>query len=189
MAVLGLNEILKRVKENGLIENLGSRELENPEGVGMDLRLGKVHKIVEGGAFIETDGKGGLGKRQGVKTEVIAEYKANRSKQAEIIIKPIEYYLVSTLELINLSADLMATVYARTSLFRAGLLLIMTKVDPGYKGTLTAGLINLSSFDVKLQLGARICNIVFFKVEGETISYRGQHQGGRVSPQEAEQQV
>ncbi len=51
------------------------------------------------------------------------------------------------------------------------------------------GLKNLPEFEVKIQLGARICNIVFHKIEGETIEYRGQHQGGRVSPEEEEQQV
>jgi len=38
-------------------------------------------------------------------------------------------------------------------------------------------------------LGARFANIVFFKIEGETVSYRGQHQGGRISPADVEQQV
>jgi deoxycytidine triphosphate deaminase len=51
------------------------------------------------------------------------------------------------------------------------------------------GLTNLSPFPVKLQLGARICNIIFHKIKGKTVSYRGQHQGGRVSPKKAERQV
>ena len=55
MSVLGIDEILRRVKKEKLIENLGKRELENPEGVGVDLRLGSVHRIVSGGAFIEAD--------------------------------------------------------------------------------------------------------------------------------------
>ena len=76
MVVKGIDEILRRVREENLIENLGPRELNNPEGVGLDLRL-----------------------------------------------------------------------------------------------------------------GARICNIVFFKIEDKTISYRGRHQGGRVSPEDIERQV
>ena len=51
------------------------------------------------------------------------------------------------------------------------------------------GLTNLSPFPVKLQMGARICNVVFFKIEGKTVKYRGQHQGGRVSPEKVERQV
>ena len=190
MSVVGLNTILELVKlEEKLIENLGERELENPEGVGLDLRLGALFKIVEGGAFIEADGKAGLGKRKGVKTKEAANFKKGSVKQKEVIIKPGEYYLAQTVETINTPVDLMPLVFPRTSLFRAGLLLLNSKTDPGYKGQLTMGLTNLSPFPVKLQMGARMCNVVFFKIEGKTIKYRGQHQGGRVSPEKEERQV
>lgn len=189
MAVLGIDEILKRVKEENLIEDLGARELENPEGVGVDLRLGSVHRIVEGGAFLETDGKAGLGKRKGVKTELIAEFKPDAKTQEDFVVKPGEYYLIQIYEKVNTPKDLMPVVYPRSSLFRAGLLLLNSKTDPGYQGPLTMGLTNLSPFEVRLQMGARICNMVFFEIKGETVAYRGQHQGGRVSPHEEEQQV
>lgn len=185
MSVLGIDEVLRRVKKEKLIENLGARELENPEGVGIDLRLGAIYQITEGGAFIEA----GLGKRKGVKTEALAEFKKRKRKQEWVVIEPGDYYLASTLEIINTPKDLMPVLFPRTSLFRAGLLLLNSKTDPGYRGTLTMGLKNLSKFDVKLQMGARICNIVFYKIEGQTVEYRGQHQGGRISPEEEERQV
>jgi len=53
--VLGVNKLLKLVKNKKLVENLSQRELKNPEGAGFDLRLGKVHKI---------SGKGFLGTRE-----------------------------------------------------------------------------------------------------------------------------
>ncbi len=181
MSVLGLDEVLKRVKEENLIENLGERELNNPEGVGVDLRLGEVYEIVEGGAFIEGDRQQALGNRKGVKTQKI--------EGAEIVIKPGDYFLVTTMETLNTPKDLMPIVYSRSSLFRAGLLLLNTKTDPGYKGKLTMGLKNLSAFEVKLQIGARICNLVFHKIDGEIVEYRGQHQGGRITPEKEEKQV
>lgn len=191
MSVLGIDEIHKRIKKHSLIENLGKRDLENPEGVGIDLRLGAVHRVVEGGAFIEVDssGVGKLGKRKGVKTKEIAKFKEGQVKQTWVEIKPGDYYLALTLETINTPKDLMPLVFPRTSLFRAGLLLLNSKTDPGYQGQLTMGLTNLSPFPVKLQLGARICNIIFHKIKGKTYSYRGQHQGGRVSPKKTERQV
>lgn len=189
MSVLGIDQTLALVKEKKLIDNLGKRELENPEGVGFDLRLGSVHQITEGGAYIEADGAAGLGKRKGVKTKEIATFKPRAKKQQEIIIKPGDYFLVTTFESVNTPKNLMPLTYPRSSLFRAGLVLLNTKTDPGYKGTLTMGLANLGPFEVKLQLGARICNMVFIKIDGETVNYRGQHQGGRVSPHREEQQV
>lgn len=188
MSVIGIDEVHRRVKEEKLVENLGKRELENPEGVGVDLRIGEIHRIVEGGAFIEEDGKGGLGKRKGVKTELIAKFDPEKEAQEEILIEPGEYYLVSTVEKVNSPKDLMPMIYPRSSLFRAGVLLLNSKTDPGYSGTLTMGLTNLSKFPLKIQMGARICNMVFYTIEGETVSYRGQHQGGRISFGE-EQQV
>lgn len=185
--VLGIDQILLRVKKDVLIENLGSRELDNPEGVGVDLRLGSIHEIAKGGAFIEADGAEGLGKRKGVTTKELGSFTSGKFKT--VTIKPRKYYLVQTLEKINTPLDLMPVVYPRTSLFRAGILLLNSKTDPGYSGQLTMGLINLSPFPVKLQLGTRICNIVFIKIQGKTISYRGQHQGGRVTPSKIERQV
>ena len=187
--IIGINEILRRVKKDSLIENLGKRELKNPEGVGVDLRLGAIYKIISGGAFIQGDSGHSLGNRKGVKTKLVAKYNKRARKQVDVVIKPDEYFLVSTVEALNTPKDLMPVVFPRTSIFRAGLLLLNSKTDPGYKGTLTLGLKNLSEFDVTLQLGARICNIVFFKIEGSTVAYRGQHQGGRISPQDEEQQV
>lgn len=187
MSVLGIDEIHKRIKKHTLIKNLGQRDLKNPEGVGVDLRLGSVHKIVKGGAFIEADGEV-LGKRKGVETKLVAEFTEGKT-QKEITIKPGQYYLVQTYEEINTPSDLMPIVHTRTSLFRAGLLLLNSKTDPGYCGKLTMGLTNLSPFPVKLQMGARICNIIFHKIKGKTVFYRGQHQGGRVSPKKAERQV
>lgn len=188
MSVLGIDEVHKRIKKHALLKNLGKRDLKNPEGVGVDLRLGSVHKIIKGGAFIEADGDIQLGKRKGVETKLVAEY-VEGGKAAEIIIKPGQYYLVQTVETVNTPKDLMPILHPRTSLFRAGLLLLNSKTDPGYSGQLTMGLTNLSPFPVKLQLGARICNIIFHKIEGRTVAYRGQHQGGRVSPKKAERQV
>lgn len=189
MSVLGLDQIHKRIKKQKLVEGLGDRELNNPEGVGVDLRLGKIFEIVEGGAFIETDGKAGLGKRKGVKTKMLAEYKRDSDVQVDVLIKPGEYYLVQTVESVNTPQDLMPMVYSRGSLFRAGVLLLASKTDPGYKGVLTFGLANLSKFDLRVQMGARICNIIFHKIQGSSVGYRGQHQGGRVTPEEEEQQV
>jgi hypothetical protein len=38
-------------------------------------------------------------------------------------------------------------------------------------------------------MGARICHVVFEQIIGTSVAYRGQHQGGRVSPADSERQV
>jgi deoxycytidine triphosphate deaminase len=186
--VLGINELLRRVREEQLIGDLGKRELENPEGVGVDLRLGQVYTITEGGAYIEADGAEALGMRKGVQTKVLGEWREGGTNEF-IDIEPGKYYLARTIEAVKTPLDLMPVAYTRVSLFKAGLILIMSKTDPGYEGPLVFGLRNLSDFTVKLQLGARICNLVFFQIDGQGTAYRGQHQGGRVAITEDERQV
>lgn len=189
MAVLGIDEVLRRVREEDMITDLGQRELDIPEGVGVDLRLGQVHVVSEGGAFIEADGKAGLGKRKGVQTKQLAEWKPDSDEQEFVNIEPGHYYMVRTIEGLKTPLDVMPMIYPRSTLFRVGLQLLVTKTDPGYEGPLACGLKNLGEFPVKLQLGARIANIVFYQIEGTGTAYRGQHMGGRVAIHEEERQV
>jgi deoxycytidine triphosphate deaminase len=186
MSVIGISEVVRRIKDDNLISGLGGRDLTSPEGVGIDLRLGSVHKMIEGGAYIEADGTAGLGRRHGVKTEEIYKLKEG-DVQDVLVVNSGDYFLVQTAESITVPLDLMPMIYPRGSLFRAVLLLLANKCDPGYMGQLTFGLTNLGPFPAKLQLGARICNIIFHKIEGEVVGYRGQHQGGRVSHGEERQ--
>lgn len=189
MAVLGIRLVQKRIEKDNLISGLGERDFEKPEGVGRDLRLGAVYKIKPGSRpFIEADGVANQGRRLGTEVIKVAEYKKNAKKQPFVSIKPGEFYLVETLEEINTPGDLMPYVFARSSLQRNGLFLKTTKTDPGYCGKLIFGLKNEGPATVDLQMGARICNIVFFEVKGGSISYRGQHQGGRVSFAKIEKQ-
>lgn len=118
------------------------------------------------------------------------------------MLKPNDYVLIKTIEKINHLAEklfieegqppahIMIDVYPRSTLQRCGILLISTKSDPGYSGEMTFGLKNLSSLDFKLELGARIANLVFSTATGDLIrEYGGQWQGGRVTTDDFEKQV
>jgi deoxycytidine triphosphate deaminase len=189
VSIEGVDAVLRRVEEQGLVENLGTRDRVNPEGCGLDFRLKAVYKLLGGEPFIAADGPDGLGMRQGIKTELIMSLDQDTGEPAYLTIEPAAYYLVETVETVNMPTDLMGQVYPRGSLYRAGLLLLMSKVDPGYRGPLILGLANIGPCTVRLQLGARICHIVFMQVTGAATAYRGQHQGGRVTPENPEQQM
>ncbi|HEY4160550.1 MAG TPA: hypothetical protein VGM08_00645 [Candidatus Saccharimonadales bacterium] len=181
--VVGLQEVLTIVKD------LGERDKNNPEGAGVDLRLGEVHRIKDGSAFIEADGPAGQGLRSGFNTEPVAAYSASSTSQEKLTIQPGEYYLVKTIESVDVPLDVVADFRARSSLFRAGLNLLTTVGSPGYKGPLIFGLANLGPLPVTLQMGARICSALFYRLETEGSAYRGQHMGGRVTPGGVERQV
>ena len=178
--VLGIDKIKKLVKEINLVEGLGKRDLENPEGAGLDLRLGEIFKI-EGETFL------GIDTRKTVVDKSVAKY--DPKKVSTFTVKPDEFYLVQTVEKINTPDFLVPLVFPRTTLFRSGIWLLTSATSPGYEGKLTFGLKNMGDCNFKVELGARIAHIIFLEVGGKSSSYRGQWQGGRVTTKDEEVQV
>jgi hypothetical protein len=39
MMIEGVDRVLRRIREQGLVDNLGARDLMSPEGCGIDFRL------------------------------------------------------------------------------------------------------------------------------------------------------
>lgn len=182
-------KILELNGEYNLIENLSDRELNNPEGSGIDLRVGQVHKIV-GDSLLASDE--GSRERYSPKTELIGDFEKDGNKL--IILKPGEYLLVTTVEVIHspekkIKYDdsfpegyLIPKIWPRSSLQRGGVSFHATKTDPGYKGKLAFGIKNQGTENFKFELGARMFNIEYEPVIGDIgRAYSGQHQGGRVT--------
>ena len=184
-------KILELNDKYNLISGLSERELNNPEGTGIDLRVGQVHKII-GDSFLGADGTSR--ERYSSKTELIGDYDIEGNKI--IVLKPGEYVLVTTVEVIHSPPEkikydenfpggyLIPKVWPRSSLQRGGVSFHATKTDPGYKGKLAFGIKNLGDKDFSFELGARMFNIEYEPVIGEIKrAYSGQHQGGRVTSQ------
>lgn len=178
--ILGPKKLLQLVKEINLVEGLSERELTNPEGAGFDLRLGEVYKI-SGDAFL------GETERKTADIELVQSYKEEEKRTIEI--KPGDYFLVSTIEKVNMPLDLTANFKPRTTTFRSGLFLRTGNVAPGYSGKLTFGLKNDGPITVTIEMGARFVHMQVEEVLGEGNQYRGQWQGGRVAATKKEVQV
>lgn len=176
--ILGPNKLLQLVKTKKLVEGLSERELTNPEGSGFDLRLGEVYKI-SGKAFL------GETHRQTADITLVKRY----GKDKSIKIKPGDFFLVKTIEKINLPINLSAVILPRTTTFRSGLFLRTGPIQPGYEGELTFGLKNEGPIVVEIEMGARIAHVLFQEIKGIGSKYRGQWQGGRVSATKKEKQV
>jgi len=181
--VLGIAEVQEIVK------GLGKRDLETPEGAGVDLRLGEVHKIIGGEAYIEADTDESLGRRSGFETECLMRYKGGGSEEDFLIVRPGEFYLLKTIETVNIPEDIMGDLRPRSTLFRAGIHLMTGIAPPGYKGELIFGIHNVCDHEVRLQMGARISVAVFYRLEGPGVMYRRQNQHGRLTAGGEETQV
>ena len=176
-------KILELNEKNNFIENLSERELNNPEGVGIDIRGGEVYEILEPGFL-------GVTERH---TPAIKKVASIKDGNKGFVIKPRGYFLIKTIEKFNIPSEkveiepgnfkyLTPIINPRSTLQRCGIALFRTKTDPGYSGELTFGIANLGKFDFKFELGSRMFNVLFEEVVGEIKrSYSGQHQGGRVS--------
>ena len=182
-------KILELNKKYNLIENLSERELNNPEGAGIDLRVGEVYEIT-GDSFLASDNSSR--ERYSPKIKLIGDISKEGNKI--ITLEPGQYFLVTTMEIIYSPAEkikydkdfpeayLKPIIHPRSSLQRGGVSLHFTKTDPGYKGKLTFGIKNLGEHDFRFELGSRMFNVEFEPVIGEIKrAYSGQHQSGRVT--------
>lgn len=178
--ILGTDVLLKLVKEKKLVEDLSERELRNPEGAGFDLRIGQIYEL-------EGEGMLGIEERETPEARLLAEYK--EGKKEEFILEPRKYYILKTIEKVNLPQDILALFTPRSTLFRSGVYIFGGQVSPGYKGQLTMGIYNFSEEKFHLELGSRVIHIMFFEVKGKSNPYRGQWQGGRVVTEKKEKQI
>lgn len=82
------------------------------------------------------------------------------------ILHPGEFVLGSTVEHIELPADLVARLEGKSSLGRIGLVIHSTAgfVDPGWKGNLTLELSNLARLPITLYYGMKIGQISFLRL-------------------------
>ena len=178
--ILGPIELLRLVKKQKLVEGLSKRELTNPEGAGLDLRLGEVFKI-SGSAF--------LGETHRKTPDIKSVKLYDPKKKSSIKIKPGDFFLVKTVEKITLPLNLSAVILPRTTTFRSGLFIRTGPIQPGYSGELTFGLKNEGPITVEIEMGARFTHLIFSEIKGTGSAYRGQWQGGRVSATKREKQV
>ena len=177
---IGPKGLLRLVRERKLVENLSDRETQNPEGAGFDLRVGEIYEI-EGPGFL------GIEERKTPGNKLLAKYTENSSSSFKFELG--KYYLVTTIEEVNVPAELAGYTSPRTTLFRSGLNLLCSPVQPGYRGKLTFEIINLGPSMIEIELGARIVHIQFEVVDGGGIAYRGQWQNGRIAATKKEKQV
>ncbi len=83
------------------------------------------------------------------------------------ILHPGEFVLGSTYEVVSLPDDIAARVEGKSSLGRLGLLTHATAgfVDPGFKGTLTLEITNLTRVPIKLYPGLLIAQLSFMGLD------------------------
>lgn len=118
-----------------------------------------------------------------IKSDDIPQYEivdlADKNKDT-ILIEPGEFMLAHTQEIINIPADLSATVAGKSSWARKGLTIHQTAgwIDPGFCGKITLELKNVGNSILEIKVGEPIAQIVFMKnSEIPLEGYNGRYQG------------
>src|SRR3954471_21820380 len=133
-------------------------EPSHVQPASVDLRLGDSFRVFDNHRITAID---------------LRDVPANLTSEVEVaadepfVIHPGEFCLGRTLEWVELPDDIVATVEGKSSLGRLGLIVHATAgfVDPGWKGTLTLELNNLTRVPIKLYPGLLIAQLSFMALD------------------------
>ena len=92
-----------------------------------------------------------------------------------ITMSDLTFHLGKSREYFEMPDDLMAFVALRSTWARKGLIIPLTIVDAGFKGTLTMELFNCKY--MVAPIGERVFHLVFAKLTGPSVPYSGKYQG------------
>lgn len=171
--MLSSNEVKRRILEANLVENIDTTASKWIEGGALDLRVSSVYRCREHVTeFTATE-------------RVLPPVREADRRGACWVLYPLEFYLFSTIEKVNMPDDLVGILHPRSSSFRGGLTVLCTQIDPGYSGTLTMGVYRVIPGNVALiGRGARLAALRFAKLDNtEEELYTGHWQGGVVTKQ------
>jgi dUTP pyrophosphatase len=89
-------------------------------------------------------------------------------------------YIVTYNEIVHLPNNIMALATPRSSLLRCGVTVNTAVWDAGYSGRSQSLMVVYNPRGFRLQRNARIVQLVFFQMTGETEGYRGAYQGENI---------
>ncbi len=107
----------------------------------------------------------------------------------EFILHPGDFVLGTTVERVEIPADLIAHVEGRSSLGRLAIVVHATAglADPGYKGQITLELSNLGTAPVSLSPGMRISQLTFTELKTPAERPYGSERGSKYQGQKGPQ--
>ena len=143
---------------------------EQVQGNGFELTLRDV-------ATLQTAGKIAMSNRQ----RVISDLSPLAFDSTESIELAPGSYLITYNEIVHLPKNIMALGRPRSSLLRCGVNVGTAVWDAGYEGRSQSLLVVYNPRGFRLQKNARVTQLVFFELTGETEGYRGVYQGENIS--------
>ncbi len=91
-------------------------------------------------------------------------------------------YRITFNEVVNLPHDLMAIARTRSSLLRSGVVVPSAVWDAGYSGRSESLMVVHNTRGFRVQRNARLLQLVFMTLSGQTDGYQGVYQGENINP-------
>ena len=156
-SVLSDGTIRRLVEEGRIVIKPWDPSLVQPASV--DLRLGDSFRVFHNHKVAAIDLRDGP--PAGLTEEVVV------NAEEGFVIHPGEFCLGRTAEWVELPDDVVARIEGKSSLGRLGLIVHATAgfIDPGWKGTLTLELNNLTRVPIKLYPGLLIAQLSFMGLD------------------------
>ena len=169
MAVLADSEIRRLIKqEPPLVE--GYIDLEKQvQANGFELTLREV-SVIQSGGMIDFDNS------QRVISDV-SPLVFDGLGDIELIPGT---YLITYNEIVHLPKNLMALGRPRSSLLRCGVTIGTAVWDAGYEGRSQSLLVVYNTRGIRLQKNARLMQLIFMEMTGESEGYNGIYQGENI---------
>jgi dCTP deaminase len=159
-SVLSDGTILQFVQDGRIKIDPWDPKLVQPASV--DLRLGDSFRVFHNyrASFIDLRNP-----PENLTEEVVV------APDESFVIHPGEFCLGRTLEWVELPGDIVARIEGKSSLGRLGLIVHATAgfCDPGWKGTLTLELNNLTRVPIKLYPGGLIAQLSFMTLDAPAL--------------------
>jgi dCTP deaminase len=168
-SVLSDGTILRLVREGRITIDPWNEAMVQPASV--DLRLGDSFRVFHNYRVATIDLRD---PPRGLTEEVRID------RGEPFVIHPGEFCLGRTQERVELPDDIVARIEGKSSLGRLGLIVHATAgfCDPGWKGTLTLELNNLTRVPIKLYSGLPIAQLSFMTLDAPALRPYGHEQLG-----------
>jgi dUTP pyrophosphatase len=165
MSVLAARDIRRLIKKTPpLIEGYINLD-EQVQTNGFDLTLRDVAELQTAGKIAVTNSR-----------RVLSELAPLAFDSAESIELAPGSYMITYNEIVHLPKNLMALGRPRSSLLRCGVNVGTAVWDAGYEGRSQSLLIVHNPLGFRVQKNARVAQLVFFELTGETEGYKGIYQ-------------
>jgi dUTP pyrophosphatase len=168
--MLNREEIEKLIKEKNLIEGHIDLAIQLTPN-GFDLTAAVIYEFSGAGSLDFSNKE----REIPVCREIPLQKIAPEDKFGWWNLKP-GIYKIKTNETVNLPPDLIALAFTRTSLLRMGVFTQHGVWDAGFRGKGEFVLVVQNPAGLKLKQNARVAQLVFFKINQTSHSYKGIYQ-------------